>query len=66
METPEPRPDQEGFGEAELGQAQSENPPSDPEMIRAEDDEGAGPAEDLERDPAYNPDDENLERIKGG
>jgi len=29
-----PRPDQEGFGEASLGEAQSENPPADPEMIR--------------------------------
>ena len=26
-------PDQEGFGEASLGEAQSENPPDDPEMI---------------------------------
>ncbi len=26
----------------------------------------AGPAEDLESDPAYDPDDENLKGIKGG
>jgi hypothetical protein len=32
MET-DPRPDQEGFGEATLGEAQSENPPPDPDMI---------------------------------
>ncbi|MFL5892428.1 MAG: hypothetical protein ACJ75I_06750 [Solirubrobacterales bacterium] len=33
-----PRPDQEGFGEASLGEAQSSNPPADPEML--EDAEG--------------------------
>ncbi len=64
METSRPRPDQEHFGEAPLGEAQSENPPADPEMIRG--DEGSGPAEDVERDPAYSPDDENLKRLKGG
>ena len=33
----------------------------------AEGNEGwEGPAEDLEEDPAYSPDDENLEGIKGG
>ena len=32
MET-DPRPDQEHFGEASLGAAQSSNPPDDPEMI---------------------------------
>ncbi len=26
-------PDREGFGEATLGEAQSQDPPSDPEMI---------------------------------
>lgn len=30
------RSEQEGFGEATPGQAQSENPPADPEMIRDE------------------------------
>jgi len=28
-----PRPDEEHFGEASLGEAQSSNPPDDPEMI---------------------------------
>ena len=36
-----PRPDQEGSGEASLGEAQSSNPPDDPEYI--EDD--AAPAD---------------------
>jgi hypothetical protein len=34
-----PRPDQEGFGEASLGEAQSSDPPEDPEMIRDRDEE---------------------------
>ena len=29
----DPRPDEEHFGEATLGAAQSSNPPDDPEMI---------------------------------
>jgi hypothetical protein len=34
----QPRPEtQEGFGEATPGEAQSEDPPADPEMIRDED-----------------------------
>jgi hypothetical protein len=40
-ESPDPRPDQEHFGEASLGEAQSENPPPDPEMI-GDDDAGEG------------------------
>lgn len=28
-----PRPDEEGFGEASLGEAEADNPPDDPEMI---------------------------------
>jgi hypothetical protein len=28
-----PGPDREGFGEADLGEGQSSNPPDDPEMI---------------------------------
>ena len=41
-----PNPDQEHFGEASLGEAQSENPPSDPEMIRGDDEEeGTGGTE---------------------
>jgi hypothetical protein len=39
METPEPRPDQEGFGEATLGEAQSSDPPPDPEMLNDTDEE---------------------------
>jgi hypothetical protein len=33
MERYGPRPDEEGFGEAELGDAQSSNPLDDPDMI---------------------------------
>jgi hypothetical protein len=33
VERSEPRPDEEGFGEASLGEAQSSNPPDDDEMI---------------------------------
>jgi hypothetical protein len=33
MERSGPGPDREGFGEADLGEAQSRNPPDDPEMI---------------------------------
>jgi hypothetical protein len=72
----DPKPDQEGFGEATLGEAQSSDPPSDPEMIRDEADEDPAPAgvqegepsgaEDIEHDPAYNPDDPELKRLKGG
>jgi hypothetical protein len=37
--------EKEGFGQASLGEAQSSNPPSDPEMIEGEgDDQDAGPA----------------------
>jgi hypothetical protein len=38
MEAPGPRPDEEGFGEASLGDAQSSNPPDDPDMIEPESD----------------------------
>jgi hypothetical protein len=34
MESHDPRPDQEHFGEASLGDAQSSDPPADPEMLR--------------------------------
>lgn len=37
-ESPEPRPDQEHFGESSLGDAQSENPPEDPEYIEEDQD----------------------------
>jgi hypothetical protein len=33
LEAPDPRPDEEHFGEASLGEAQSSDPPDDPEMI---------------------------------
>jgi hypothetical protein len=33
MERMGPRPDEEHFGEADLGHAQSDNPPDDPDMI---------------------------------
>jgi hypothetical protein len=33
MEAPRSRPDEEHFGEADLGEAQSSNPPDDPDMI---------------------------------
>jgi hypothetical protein len=37
--------EQEGFGQASLGEAQSSDPPNDPEMINDEtDDQDAGPA----------------------
>jgi hypothetical protein len=36
MSPPESHPDQEGFGQAGLGDAQSSNPPADPEMIEPE------------------------------
>jgi hypothetical protein len=36
--------EQEGFGEASLGDAQSSNPPEDPEMIEDAEDQDAGPA----------------------
>ena len=36
METPESRPDEEQFGEASLGGAQSSNPPADDEMIESD------------------------------
>jgi hypothetical protein len=33
LEAPDPRADEEDFGEASLGEAQSSDPPEDPEMI---------------------------------
>jgi hypothetical protein len=36
MERTGPRPDEEGFGEADLGHAQSSNPPDDDDMIYAD------------------------------
>jgi hypothetical protein len=48
-ESPDPRPDQEEFGEASLGEAQSENPPADPEMLE---DEEQDETESGEEEPA--------------
>jgi hypothetical protein len=45
-ESPNPRPDQEGFGEASLGEAQSENPPTDPEYVEDDDQDAEAPRED--------------------
>ncbi len=42
---PDPRPDQESFGEASLGDAQSENPPKDPDMLD-DDQDAEAPRED--------------------
>ena len=36
MERMGPRPDEEGIGEADLGHAQSSNPPDDDDMIYAD------------------------------
>jgi hypothetical protein len=68
-------PDQENFGEASLGEAQSENPPSDPEMIRGEEDgEGSEGGEesyggDPDSGPAFDPDqaevDEERDQAEG-
>jgi hypothetical protein len=33
VQPPRSRPDEEGFGEASLGEAQSSNPPDDADMI---------------------------------
>lgn len=44
-----PRPEQEGFGEASLGDAQSSDPPPDPEMLEGEpegEDEASEPGEE--------------------
>ncbi len=70
-------PDQEGFGEASLGEGQAEDPALDPDML--EDDLDAASLDDLEDvgdeddyrigdydDPDYDPDDPDLKRYKGG
>ncbi len=49
-ESPEPRSDQENFGEASLGEAQSENPPADPEYLEDT------PEGDQDSEPARTPD----------
>lgn len=74
MEGEDPRPDQEGFGEASLGEAQSSDPPSDPEMIEGEsaNNEGAGAEEvggDQDAEPTATPEqvevDEERDQAEG-
>jgi hypothetical protein len=66
MERSGPGPDREGFGEASLGDAQSANPPDDPEMIELDADPLDTDVEDadlflgLEDDDGY-PDEEDDE-----
>lgn len=48
------RSDQEDFGEAQLGEAQAENPEPDPEMLEDEPDQGGG-EEELTDMPAVAP-----------
>ena len=55
--TPTPEP-----GDADPGEAGGDEGEEGGEG----DGEGAGPAEDLQSDPAYNPDDPALKGIKGG
>ncbi len=45
-------------------ESETNDPADEPAADRGEG--SAGPAEDLEQDPAYDPDDENLKGIKGG
>ena len=47
------------------GQDQETDQPAEDEAPREAGGE-AGPLEDIENDPAYDPDDENLKGIKGG
>ena len=49
MERSGPRGDQEGFGEASLGEAQAENPPDDPEYIEPDADPLDTDVEDADR-----------------
>jgi hypothetical protein len=56
MET-DPRPDQEGFGEASLGEAQSENPPPDPDMIDDDARYTGGDEHDTDSEPGLTADD---------
>jgi hypothetical protein len=59
--------DQEDFGQASLGDAQSSNPPDDPEMIEPDADPLDTDVEDadlflgLEDDDGYPPDDDEYE-----
>ena len=58
MERHRPRPDEVGFGEAGLGDAQSSNPPDDPDMIEPD----AGPLDtDVEDADLFVGDDDDVE-----
>jgi hypothetical protein len=60
LEAPDPRADEEGFGEAGLGDAQSSDPPEDPDMILddADDLDDADITLGLDDPEALEPDDE--------
>jgi hypothetical protein len=62
-----PRPDQEGFGEASLGEGQAEDPALDPDMLEDDVDPGGlddlDDVEDLDADTGLDPDDPDLGRI---
>ena len=59
-----PRPDQEGFGEAPLGEAQASNPPPDPDMIDDEERFLGGDEHDTDSEPGLTPEEfeEDLHR----
>ena len=61
-EAPDPRPEEEHFGEASLGEAQSSDPPDDPEMIYddADDLEDADVALGLDDPEALDAEDEDF------
>jgi len=60
-----PRPEQENFGEATPGEAQSENPPTDPEMVRETIDEPeTSPDESSDTGEGIVPDDQDAEPTK--
>jgi hypothetical protein len=50
--------EQEGFGQASLGDAQSSDPPADPEMIDSEDDSADNPERSGPDAPHWKPTDE--------
>jgi hypothetical protein len=56
-----PRPDQEHFGESDLGAAQSSNPPDDPDMIEPDADPLDTDVEDADLFLGDDDDDENEE-----
>jgi len=68
-QTSDPQPQREGFADASSGEAPSSQAPKDAEtldeLVSEHIDEGPA-TEDLDEDPAYNPQDEHLRGIKGG